>query len=228
MDYAELAAQYAQQYGLDPELFVRQMVQESGLNPDAVSPKGASGIAQIMPDTARDPGFGVRPIEDTTDPEESLRFGAEYMRALLDKYGGDYGLALAAYNAGPKTVDDAGGIPPIRETQNYVASILGGKMQASAPGGFSTGAPQASLPGEELMFGIQEDPERQAILDSLMSRFRPADQEEQAASLARLMQVNAAGPGVIPETGESNSFGLESLPQARSVMTAVERMRGTP
>ena len=95
MNYGELAASIAREYGLNPEIFVRQMMQESGLNPDAVSPAGAVGIAQIMPATARDPGYGITPISDLRDPESSLRFGAQYMRAMLDKYG-DYGLARAA------------------------------------------------------------------------------------------------------------------------------------
>ena len=224
MDYAGLAASYARKYGIDPEIFVRQMVQESGLNPDAVSPAGALGIAQIMPKTAKDPGYGVAPVSDPTDPEESLRFGAEYMRAMLDRYEGDYGKALAAYNAGPGAVDKAGGVPPYRETQNYVSTILGGKMQPSAPGGFSMGAPESSLPSEELLLGSTADTEKEAILSSLMERFRPEDQAQQAAALERFVAMSnrlsgASGP---------KSEGILALPKARSTMTATERRQGTP
>lgn len=221
MDYSELAARYARQYGLDPEIFVRQMVQESGLNPDAVSPKGAVGIAQVMPATARDPGFGVRPISDRNDPEESLRFGAEYMRALLDKYG-DYGLALAAYNAGPGAVDKAGGIPPFQETQNYVRAILGGKAQPSIPGGPSMGAP-GSMPSEDLMMGMSQDDDKQALLESIMGRFRPEDQGAMAEDLARFSAINAQGGG---RTAAPQREGIFALPEARSTMTAAERLRG--
>jgi hypothetical protein len=221
MDYSELAARYARQYGLDPEIFVRQMVQESGLNPDAVSPVGAVGIAQIMPGTARDPGFGVRPISDRNDPEESLRFGAEYMRALLDKYG-DYGLALAAYNAGPGAVDKAGGIPPFKETQNYVRAILGGKAQPSTPGGPSMGTP-GSMPSEDLMLGMSEDVDKEALLESIMGRFRPEDQGAMAEDLARFSAINAQGGG---RTAAPQREGIFALPEARLTMTATERLRG--
>ena len=220
MNYGELAASYARRYGLDPEIFVRQMVQESGLNPDAVSPKGAVGIAQIMPGTARDPGYGVSPITDPTDPEEALRFGAQYMRAMLDKYG-DYGLALAAYNAGPGAVDKAGGIPPFQETQNYVASILGGTMQPDVPGGLSMGV-SGTMPSEELMMGTTQDEDRDALLDSILGRFNPENQEEQAAALARFSGINAQGPS---SAAQAEKTGIFALPEARSTPTAVERLR---
>jgi hypothetical protein len=220
MDYAALAADYARRYGLDPEIFVRQMMQESGLNPDAVSPKGALGIAQIMPATARDPGYGVRPIEDPRDPEEALRFGAEYMRAMLDEFGGDYGLALAAYNAGAGAVKKAGGIPPFQETQNYVSTILGGKMQPDTPGGLSMGA-QGSMPSEDLMLGRTEDQARADVMESIMGRFRNEDTPEHAEMLKRLMAMNAQGP--TPGAAPSQE-GLFSLPAARTVPTVLERM----
>lgn len=224
MDYTDLAVQYALEYGLDPEIFVRQMMQESGMNPDAVSEKGAAGIAQIMPDSAVDPGFGIDPVSDRTDPEESLRFGAQYMRAMLDRYEGDYGKALAAYNAGPGRVDQYGGIPPIRETQNYVNAILGGRMQPQTPGGVSMGAPNGTFPGEDLLFGIQDDPERAAVMENLMARFRPVDPQQQASIMAELEQLS----GVRPGTGTApEGRGIFSLPAVRSVPTVMERMYGT-
>ena len=222
MNYGELAASYARAYGLDPEIFVRQMMQESGLNPDAVSPKGAVGIAQIMPDTARDPGYGVRPIEDPTDPEEGLRFGAEYMRAMLDEFGGDYKLALAAYNAGAGAVKKAGGVPPFQETQNYVNAILGGAMQPDVPGGLSMGVPASSLASEDLMMGRTEDQAQADVLESIMGRFRNEDTPEHAAMLEQIMALNARGPGAGAQPSQE---GIFALPQARSTPTAVERLR---
>lgn len=129
MDYRQRAAEIARAYGLDPDIFVRQIETESGFNPRAVSSAGAGGLAQIMPATARQPGFGIDPISDEArfDPEASLNFGAQYMRAMLDRYDGDYRRALAAYNAGPRAVDRANGLPNIAETQNYVNRILGGQ-----------------------------------------------------------------------------------------------------
>jgi soluble lytic murein transglycosylase len=95
---------------------------ESGGNPRAISPKGARGLMQVMPDTARDPGYGIRPARDNS-PEENKRLGRDYLAALLNKYNGNINLTAAAYNAGPGTVDRAGGVPRIKETQDYVAKL---------------------------------------------------------------------------------------------------------
>lgn len=163
MDYRGQAARIAQAYGLDPEIFIRQMETESGFNPQAVSPAGAGGIAQIMPATARQPGFGITPIsdQDRFDPETSMNFGAQYMRAMLDRYDGDYARALAAYNAGPGRVDQAGGVPNIPETQNYVSRIMGGGGGGPAVFASSRGQGQADEPQGLLgALGIQRrDPE---------------------------------------------------------------------
>lgn len=134
MSYREQAARIAQAYGLDPEIFVRQIEQESAFDPMAVSPAGAGGIAQIMPGTAAAPGFGIAPIsnQDRFNVPVALDFGAQYMRAMLDRYDGDYPRALAAYNAGFGRVDDAGGVPNIPEAQNYVSRILGDGVSLGA------------------------------------------------------------------------------------------------
>jgi transglycosylase-like protein with SLT domain len=127
----------AGELGIRPELLHAVMRQESGGNPKAVSPKGAMGLMQTIPSTARDPGFGVKPF-NPANPEENLRGGASYLKAMLDRYQGDEEKALAAYNAGPGTVDKAGGVPNFPETQTYVKSILG-RAQASP-----AAAPQAT------------------------------------------------------------------------------------
>lgn len=222
MDYMGMAAMYARQYGLDPELFVRQMVQESGMNPDAVSPKGAVGIAQIMPDTAKDPGYGVTPIEDRTDPEESLRFGAEYMRAMLDKYDGDYGLALAAYNAGPGSVDKAGGIPDIPEAQNYVQSILGSGGIPS-DGGLSMGYPEGTLPSDALSMGVPFDQTRQDMVSMIPDAVRSEPTDDQIRSL--LLQMQGDQEAINRGTrSEAPKDGILSLMKPRSTPTVTERM----
>lgn len=222
MDYMGMAAMYARQYGLDPELFVRQIAQESRFNPDAVSPKGAVGIAQIMPDTARDPGYGVTPIEDRTDPEESLRFSAELMRALLDEYNGDYGLALAAYNAGPGRVNEAGGIPNIPETQNYVSSILGsGGIPSDA--GLSMGYPDGTLPSDALSMGVPFDQELQDLTAMIPNAIRSAPTDEQYQSLMEQIQRDqeALNQGT---RSEAPSQGIFSALTPRSTPTVSERM----
>jgi soluble lytic murein transglycosylase-like protein len=103
---------------LSPTLLSALVWQESRWNPSAISPKGAIGLAQLMPGTARD--LGVNPA----DPAANLIGGARYLRQLLDQFDGDVERALAAYNAGPGRVRSAGGIPAIAETRAYVASIV--------------------------------------------------------------------------------------------------------
>ncbi len=97
--------------------------QESGGRRNAVSPKGAKGLAQILPSTAKDPGFGIRPLQNDSD-EEQRRFANDYLDAMLKRYGGNLNMALAAYNAGPGNVDKYGDVPPFKETQNYVKNIV--------------------------------------------------------------------------------------------------------
>jgi soluble lytic murein transglycosylase-like protein len=117
--YLEPAKSAAQRHGVPEDLFLRLVQQESGWNPHAVSHKGAIGLAQLMPATAR--GLGV----DPRDPKQNLDGGARYLRQQYNKFH-DWRLALAAYNAGPDAVEKHNGIPPYRETQNYVAVILPG------------------------------------------------------------------------------------------------------
>lgn len=116
--YLEAAKAAARRHGVPEDLFLRLVQQESGWNPNAVSHKGATGLAQLMPDTAR--RLGVNP----TDPHQNLEGGARYLRMMYDRFG-DWKLALAAYNAGPLAVDKHDGIPPYKETQSYVVAILG-------------------------------------------------------------------------------------------------------
>jgi len=125
-DLEDLARRTAASYNLPPEIFLRLINTESGFNPNAVSPKGATGLTQLMPDTARE--MGVTNINDIT---QNIEGGARYLRKMLDKYNGNMELALAAYNAGPANVDKFNGVPPFAETQNYLFKMLG--RQPSQP-----------------------------------------------------------------------------------------------
>lgn len=122
MDYQAEARRIAQEVGVDPDLFVRLVKQESGFNPSAVSSKGAMGLAQLMPGTAKDLGV------DPRDPIQNLYGGARYLKQQIDTFGNPM-LGLAAYNAGPGNVRKYGGIPPFKETQGYVQSIMGGYVK---------------------------------------------------------------------------------------------------
>ena len=116
--YLALARETAAEYGVPADLFARLVETESRWNPNAVSPKGAIGLAQLMPATAR--YLGVNP----RDPRQNLEGGARYLREQYNDFR-DWRLALAAYNAGPEAVRRHGGVPPYAETQAYVVAILG-------------------------------------------------------------------------------------------------------
>lgn len=108
----------AGEHGLDPNLLHAILIVESAYRPDAVSPAGAQGLAQLMPGTARDLG-----VDDPFDPEQNVAGGGAYITGMLARYH-DVRLALAAYNAGPGRVDRLGRVPEITETQNYVADVV--------------------------------------------------------------------------------------------------------
>ncbi len=120
----------------DPDMFVRQMLAESGLRPNAISPAGATGIAQIMPATAR--GWGV----DPNDPYAALGAAAKAMTKYMRSYNGNAAMALAAYNAGPGAVAQYRGVPPYGETKAYIAKIMGGKPTGTTGGPIPQQVPQ--------------------------------------------------------------------------------------
>lgn len=123
----DVIVHHSREQGVRPDL-VRAVVQvESAYNPNAVSPKGAQGLMQLMPSTARE--LGVR---NPFNPIENIRAGIMYLRRLLDRYNNDEVLALAAYNAGPTAVDKYGEkVPPYRETRDYVTKV--NKIAGEAP-----------------------------------------------------------------------------------------------
>lgn len=116
--YLGAAREAARRHGVPEDLFLRLVQRESGWNPGAVSHKGATGLAQLMPATARLMGV------DATDPQQNLDGGARYLRRMYDRFG-DWTLALAAYNAGPEAVEKYGGVPPFAETRSYVRVVMG-------------------------------------------------------------------------------------------------------
>jgi soluble lytic murein transglycosylase-like protein len=117
--FAPLVRAAAQAHGL-PEALLHAVIEvESGFDAGAVSPRGALGLMQLMPDTARE----LR-VRDARDPAANIDGGARYLKELLARFGNDLSLALAAYNAGPGAVQRSGGIPRNAETQNYVPRVM--------------------------------------------------------------------------------------------------------
>lgn len=118
-EYENIIKACADKYGVNPSLIKAVIHAESGYNPNAVSSKGASGLMQLMPGTARS-----LKVANRFDPKDNVEGGVKYLRFLLDTFRGDVSLALAAYNAGLNKVAKYGGIPPYAETRTYVNRVL--------------------------------------------------------------------------------------------------------
>lgn len=116
--YSEIIQRHSNVYRLEEALIKAVIKVESDYDPATISSKGAQGLMQLIPETARD----LR-VVNAFDPNENIRGGSQYLRQMLDRFNGDLELALAAYNAGPGTVQRYGGIPPYNETQNYIKRV---------------------------------------------------------------------------------------------------------
>ncbi len=131
-DYHQIVHSKSAKYNVEPSLVKAVIKTESNWDAAVVSQKGAMGLMQLMPSTAND-----MDVRNPFNPEENIEGGIRYLRYLLNKFDGDITLALAAYNAGPKTVEKFGSIPPIPETQQYVKQVLSiyknGSKSGSAP-----------------------------------------------------------------------------------------------
>ena len=117
--YDDIIREAAAKYNLDPALIKAVIKKESSFNPRAGSSAGARGLMQLMPGTFREMGG-----RNAMDPRDNIMAGAKYLSQMLRQHNGDMSLALAAYNAGPGNVRKHGGIPPFRETRNYVATVM--------------------------------------------------------------------------------------------------------
>lgn len=212
-DYANLIRQAAKKYGVRPELLLAQLKAESGLNPNVRSPAGARGIAQFMPGTAKSWGVNL----DDNDPRDDIKGAARMMSTLIRQYKGDEAKALAAYNAGSGAVAKYGGIPPYKETQNYVKKILGevGKGSNSA---ISSGSSDNVVTTTKTIPGVDNSMlRRQSALDFLRERGRPG------AMLS--LAVNIASAQDIPEKTITSTKRIKS---AESLGSPGQAGKGSP
>lgn len=119
VDIQRMVSSACEKHKVDPKLVMAVIQQESNFNQNAISKAGAQGLMQLMPATAKSLG-----VNNAFNPEENINGGVKYLKTLLDRFNGNKILALAAYNAGPNAVEKHNGIPPYKETQNYVRNIL--------------------------------------------------------------------------------------------------------
>jgi soluble lytic murein transglycosylase-like protein len=178
-DYRPHIVAAATRYGVPPALALAVMHQESKGRQSAVSPKGATGLMQLMPATARDLGV------DRTDPLQNIDGGVRYLSEQLKRFG-TVPLALAAYNAGPGRVQQYKGIPPYAETQNYVRTIMGNYQRATGLLGADSAAPAAQAPAAAAGSGyVPAEPVR-GLLD-----YQPASDVD--AMLREMLPLTTTG-----------------------------------
>lgn len=169
MNYYELVIDKAKQYGIPVEYALKWVQKESRFDESAVSEDGAVGLTQVLPSTAAKPGYGVDPMDPKllTDPEANVDFGMRYLKAMHDRTG-DWGLAFAAYNAGPSRVLDSREIPDIYETKDYVSTILTGDLPEGSLGAASLNRPEEQ--GPSLLDGVGVEEEASLDVEGLRSR----------------------------------------------------------
>jgi hypothetical protein len=218
---------YARQSDVNPGAF-RDLLSglintESGGNPNAVSPMGARGLTQIMPETARDPGFGVRPMVDNS-VDEQLRFGSDYLRALIKHYGGDVQKALSAYNAGPGNVDKNGITNP-----GYVSRVMGGPVMGPSlqdraavdvqKAGQSAAAEMTAKSGAQAQIDLPKVEESANTMLSLINRL------ESHPGLGYAVGTSSVLP-VIPGTAAADFTAMLDQTQGKVFLQAYDALKG--
>lgn len=205
----EMALGEARRAGVPEDMFMRLIKQESGWNPKATSPVGAYGLTQAMPASWAQPGFGVQAGGDRNNPKEQLRFGADYLSAMLKRYDGDQRKASGAYNWGAGNIDKWNGDPASlpEETRNYMNIVAG---QGSPDGGDtimqgSGGRPSMmGGPAQDSMMGnspVTEEPDNRSIMDKIKDSAKSAEFNPGVAlqSLGAAISAGSQGQSAAPQ-----------------------------
>jgi len=203
-------------YEVSDELLDALIQQESGGRHNAVSRAGARGITQVMPMTGRNPGFGVQPLRDNSETEYR-RFGRDYLGAMLKRYNGDTAKALAAYNAGPGTVDKAGGVPNIPETQNYVKNIMGALNPISTATAEEAPNPQEWLRQHRATQGQQAQPQAAPNPQEWLRQHRATQGQPEMGS-GTLGAMGNLGAGALRGAGSIGATILSPIDKAAKAM----------
>lgn len=232
----EYAARLEQERQIPEGLYSTLVQAESSWNPQAVSPTGARGLAQIIPSTGRQPGFGVQPVKNIDDPFENLRFGSDYLGAMLKRYNGDKEAALLAYNQGPGYADkwiraqrNFAALPEkVRaEGQPYVQKILRGIADAVIPAAYAADEPDAgfaqleseldAVAAPDLDSGLEADLDAFAELDAQAPQedMRSAAAQQAPASQVEYVSRAIAEPslGAAQLVSRPIAWGAQFLPE---------------
>ena len=240
-DYRPVAARIARRHGIPPALFTAMIGQESGFNPRARSPVGAIGLGQLMPGTAR--GLGVNPH----DPIQNLEGAARYLSKAKHSFG-SWKLALAAYNAGFGAVSKYGGVPPYKETQNYVRNIL---AHTNLSSGAAPAAPTvASLLGggppnagdakaRRLAFALTPSPMVRDILqrsvgEDVANLLKPVQTPGSTTDVDRTLPTASVQAGMVPGNWKkfvtlapgADRQGVHTKPKVEAFVGAIGQMAG--
>jgi hypothetical protein len=202
-------------WGVDPNVLLLQALQESGFKKNALSYKGAGGMMQLMPATAR--RFGVTNVND---PFQSIRGGAQYMGWLLGQFGGDYRLALAGYNAGEGAIEKYGGIPPYRETRGYVSSIQARYRQMVRGDGERYGTYDFEKVSDALTLAERETAIRQAIRVSELTGVVPSGELLKKIAEYRISEAKKAGAIQPSEAMVAEQFRQAAIGRAGAITNA--------
>lgn len=201
--YSDIINEAASKFKIDPKLIKSVMAQESSGNPNAVSSKGATGLMQLMPATGQKVAddIGIKGYS-ALNPRDNIMAGAAYLSQQYYKYGKDIEKTLAAYNAGPGAVDKYGGVPPYKETQNYVAKIMAsyreltGEAEKSRNQEAARAKQEANNREQEARRLASENKrvadEKQREADKLADSERQAIEENFQLAMERVMELNAA------------------------------------